>query len=41
MLKNAIDSVFVSFAFRNKPGAFIGYSGGAGGGARAVEPLDQ
>src|SRR5580692_5695544 len=35
VLKNAIDSVFVSFAFRNKPVAFIGYSGGAVGGARA------
>jgi NAD(P)H-dependent FMN reductase len=39
VLKNAIDSVFVSFAFRNKPAAFIGYSGGAVGGARAVEHL--
>jgi NAD(P)H-dependent FMN reductase len=39
VLKNAIDSVFVSFAFRNKPAAFIGYSGGVVGGARAVEHL--
>ena len=39
MLKNAIDSVFVSFAFRNKPAAFVGYSGGIGGGDRAVEHL--
>jgi NAD(P)H-dependent FMN reductase len=39
VLKNAIDNVFVSFAFRNKPGAFVGYSGGAIGGARAVEHL--
>jgi NAD(P)H-dependent FMN reductase len=39
VLKNAIDSVFVSFAFRNKPAAFVGYSGGAVGGARAVEHL--
>src|SRR5580658_3783481 len=39
VLKNAIDSVFVSFAFRNKPAAFIGYSAGAVGGARAVEHL--
>jgi NAD(P)H-dependent FMN reductase len=33
VLKNAIDNVFVSFAFRNKPAAFVGYSGGAIGGA--------
>src|SRR6202042_1407813 len=39
VLKNAIDSVFVSFALRNKPAAFVGYSGGAVGGARAVEHL--
>jgi NAD(P)H-dependent FMN reductase len=39
VLKNAVDNVFVSFAFRNKPGAFVGYSGGAIGGARAVEHL--
>jgi NAD(P)H-dependent FMN reductase len=39
VLKNAIDNVFVSFAFRNKPALFVGYSGGAVGGARAVEQL--
>ena len=39
VLKNAIDSVFVSWAFRNKPAAFVAYSGGAVGGARAVEQL--
>jgi NAD(P)H-dependent FMN reductase len=39
VLKNAIDSVFASFAFRNKPAAFVGYSGGTVGGARAVEHL--
>src|SRR5713101_1327652 len=39
VLKNAIDSVFVSFAFRNKPAAFVAYSGGMVGGARAVEHL--
>jgi NAD(P)H-dependent FMN reductase len=39
VLKNAIDNVFVSFAFRNKPGAFVGYSGGNVGAARAVEHL--
>ena len=38
-LKNAIDSVFVGFAFRNKPAAFVAYSGGLVGGARAVEHL--
>ena len=40
-LKNAIDNVFVSFAFRNKPMAFAGYSGGVGGGIRAIEHLNQ
>jgi NAD(P)H-dependent FMN reductase len=38
-LKNAIDSVFASFAFRNKPAASIAYSGGQVGGARATEHL--
>jgi NAD(P)H-dependent FMN reductase len=38
-LKNAIDSVFASFGFRNKPAAVVAYSGGAVGGARAVEHL--
>jgi NAD(P)H-dependent FMN reductase len=38
-LKNAIDSVWVSFGFRNKPVAFVGYSGGIGGGIRAIEHL--
>jgi len=38
-LKNAIDSVFVSFAFRNKPVAFVGYAGGQAGGVRAIEHL--
>ena len=40
-LKNAIDSVFVSFAFRNKPVAMVGYSGGVGGAIRAIEHLVQ
>jgi len=40
-LKNAIDNVFVSFAFRNKAMAFVGYSGGVGGGIRAIEHLNQ
>ncbi len=39
VLKNAIDNVFVSFAFRNKPAGMVGYSGGPIGGARAVEHL--
>lgn len=39
VLKNAIDSVFASFAFRNKPAAFVAYSAGTVGGARAVEHL--
>lgn len=38
-LKNAIDNLFVSFALRNKPIAFVGYSGGIAAGARAVEHL--
>jgi len=41
VLKNAIDNVFVSFAFRNKPLAAVGYSGGIGGGVRAIEHLAQ
>jgi NAD(P)H-dependent FMN reductase len=41
VLKNAIDSVFVSFAFRNKPIAAVGYSGGISGGVRAIEHLAQ
>lgn len=39
VLKNAIDSVFGSFGFRNKVAGFVGYSGGLVGGARAVEHL--
>jgi NAD(P)H-dependent FMN reductase len=38
-LKNAIDSVFVSFGFRNKPIGFVGYSGAIAAGTRAVEHL--
>jgi NAD(P)H-dependent FMN reductase len=41
VLKNAIDSVFVSFAFRNKPLVIVGYSGGIAGGVRAIEHLAQ
>ena len=40
-LKNAIDSVWLSFGFRNKPIATIGYSNGIGGGIRAIEHLAQ
>jgi len=40
-LKNAIDSVWVSFGFRNKPVAFVSYSGSVAGGARAIEHLAQ
>ena len=39
VLKNAMDSVFASFAFRNKPAAFAGYSGGIAAGVRAIEHL--
>jgi NAD(P)H-dependent FMN reductase len=39
VLKNAIDSVFVSWAFRNKPASFIGYSTGLAAGIRAIEHL--
>src|SRR5271165_4471901 len=38
-LKNAIDSVWLSFGFRNKPAAFVSYSGGIAGGVRAIEHL--
>jgi NAD(P)H-dependent FMN reductase len=41
VLKNAVDSVFLSFGFRHKPAGFVGYSVGAAGGARAVEHLAQ
>jgi NAD(P)H-dependent FMN reductase len=39
VLKNAIDSVWVSFGFRNKPIAAVGYSAGIGAGIRAIEHL--
>jgi NAD(P)H-dependent FMN reductase len=39
VLKNAIDSVFASFAFRHKPAAFVGYSGGIAAGIRSIEHL--
>lgn len=40
-LKNALDSVFVSWALRNKPLAAVGYSNGVAAGVRAVEHLMQ
>ena len=39
VLKNAIDTVWLSFGFRNKPVAAVGYSGNIGGGIRAIEHL--
>jgi len=39
VLKNAIDSVFATFAFRTKPAACVAYSGGIAGGTRAIEHL--
>lgn len=36
-LKNALDSVFVSWALRNRPLAVVGYSNGIAAGVRAVE----
>jgi len=40
-LKNAIDTVWLSFGFRNKPVAFVGYSIGVSAGIRAVEHLNH
>jgi len=39
LLKNVLDNVFASFAFRNKPVAAVAYSSGIAGGARAIENL--
>ena len=41
VLKNAIDNVWESFPFRNKPIVAVGYSGGIAGGVRAIEHLAQ
>ena len=41
VLKNAIDTVWLSFGFRNKPVAAVGYAGGQSGAIRAVEHLAQ
>ena len=38
VLKNAIDTVFVSYAFRNKPAGTAAYSGGRIAGARGRTP---
>lgn len=39
VLKNALDSLFFSFALRNKPVGLVGYSASQVGGARSVEHL--
>ncbi len=39
VLKNAIASVFATFAFRIKPFGCVAYSGSIAGGSRAVEHL--
>ncbi len=39
VLKNAIDSIFISNALRNKPLAGVAYSGGIAAGVRAIEHL--
>ena len=40
VLKNAIDSVFLSFALRHKPAGFVGYSvGTVAGMVRKVAPI--
>jgi NAD(P)H-dependent FMN reductase len=39
VLKNAIDTVWLSFGFRNKPVAAVGYSSSVGAGIRAIEHL--
>jgi NAD(P)H-dependent FMN reductase len=41
VLKNALDSVWVSFGFRTKPVASVGYSAGISGAIRAIEHLAQ
>jgi NAD(P)H-dependent FMN reductase len=38
-LKNALDSIFVSWGLRNKPTGAVGYSTGVSAGVRAVEHL--
>jgi NAD(P)H-dependent FMN reductase len=39
VLKNAIDSAFATFGFRNEPFGCVAYSGAIAGGSRAVEHL--
>ncbi|MEY2570857.1 MAG: hypothetical protein QOE63_1207 [Acidimicrobiaceae bacterium] len=41
VLKNALDSVFITHATRNKPITSVSYSGGQGSGIRAIEHLAQ
>jgi NAD(P)H-dependent FMN reductase len=41
VLKNALDNVWMSFGFRTKPAAAVGYSGGISGAIRAIEHLAQ
>jgi hypothetical protein len=41
VLKNAIDNVFVSFAFRHKPLAAVAYSGGIAAGSAAERAAAQ
>jgi NAD(P)H-dependent FMN reductase len=41
VLKNAIDTVFATFAFRTKPVGCVAYSAGIAGGTRAAEHLAQ
>ncbi|GAB7003471.1 NAD(P)H-dependent oxidoreductase [Nocardioides sp. AN3] len=41
VLKNAIDTVWRSDGFRNKPAATVGYSMGVAAGVRAVQALGQ
>jgi len=41
VLKNALDSLFFSFALRRKPAGLVGYSAGPVGGARSIEHLAQ
>jgi NAD(P)H-dependent FMN reductase len=40
-LKNAIDTVWLSSGFRNKPVGFVSYAGGQAGGVRAIEHLSH
>jgi NAD(P)H-dependent FMN reductase len=39
VLKNALDSIFITHALRNKPISAVSYSGGTAAGVRAIEHL--